>query len=697
MLKKSLKLTALLVVSIFFLAASEKTPFQKPAKSNGKELWVSDFEEGQLPNLLGGGSGAWALNEDDGDQEIIPEIVEMAGPRGSTRCLKLTYDVESLLPAQNGFWTKLMDLNASSYDHLEFEVKGDPAKGFNDFVEVQIKKYQDAERVDKIEGSALVPVTDEWETVSIPINQMTGLFDFSNPDVWKNPALSRKNLDEFVIIFQDRRLKKKTGVIYFDNLRFVRTGKPGPSPLSLPPRKVAKTPVRLAGIEYAKFLIKRLNGFPDQVVVKKSFPQEERAFLTEIARDTWRFFDQVVDREHALPLDTIQLGEKKAVDRGLWIGDYTNVTNIGLYLMAVVSAQDLGFISRAEAVARLKKTLDTLNVMEKHSSGFLYNYYDTTTLERTTYFVSLVDCGWLASGLYVVKGAFPEIFGDRIQKMLEEGNFTFFYDPVERQMFHGYYDHLQVYSDYHYGPLYSEPRAISYLAIARGEVPREHWFLGLVRTFPENYAWQTQVPIDRVERTTLGFTYVGGHFEWRGLKFVPSWGGSAFEALMPALVLDEKRIASKGLGLNNSRHVQGQARYALEELQYPVWGMSPSSVPEGGYSEFGAAPFGSKGYPPGVVTPHASVLGLEYAPEKVVGNLRKLIERYDIYGEYGFYDSVNVKTGKVARKYLALDQAMILIAINNYLNDGAIRRRFHADPAIQAAEDILRAEDFGIQ
>jgi len=165
---------------------------------------------------------------------------------------------------------------------------------------------------------------------------------------------------------------------------------------------------------------------------------------------------------------------------------------------------------------------------------------------------------------------------------------------------------------------------------------------------------------------------------------------------MPTLVLDEKNIAPKGLGLNDARHAEGQMRYGLEELGYPVWGMSPSSKPEGGYSEYGAKPFGSKGYKAGVVTPHASVLALEWFPREAAANLRKLIELYDIYGEYGFYDAVTVETGLVAKKYLALDQAMIFVAINNYLNDGAIRKRFHAEPAMKEIEEILSAEDFGI-
>jgi len=232
------------------------------------------------------------------------------------------------------------------------------------------------------------------------------------------------------------------------------------------------------------------------------------------------------------------------------------------------------------------------------------------------------------------------------------------------------------------------------MAIARGDVPEEHWFAGPVRTFPADYGWQSQSPRRRVEKTVLGHRFRGGFYEWKGLPYVPSWGGSAFEALMPTLVLSEGELAPRGLGENNRVHVRGQIRYALEELEMPVWGMSPCSVPGGTYSEYGAKPFGIKGYKAGVVTPHASVLALEYAPAEAVKNLRRLAELYDIYGEYGFYDSVEVATGRVARKYYALDQGMVLIAINNYLNDGAIRKRFHSDPEMKSAEKLLTAESF---
>lgn len=677
-------------------AAQQKA--QPPA-----EVVLADFE-GETPqtNHLGGSSGSWNLDQTDINNSYCDEdYVPMPGKDGKPgKVLSLNYNVDSELPSQNGFWTKLQNFDAAGYDHLELDVKGDEKAGFTERFKIELKKCktspctQDKKVDEVIKGSSEIRVTGQWQTASIPLNKMTGIIDFADPQAWKNPAIARKDLDEFVIVFQYRHVTKKKGQIYLDNIKFVRTGNPGPTAVDFPPRSIEKTPVRLQGIAFQKFLITRLGGFPKKTVVKKQFPEDSKEFLKEIAKDTWRFFDEIVDQEHGLPLDTIQLAKPEPVAEGLWIGDYTNVTNIGVYLMCLVSAYDFGFISKQEAVRRLRLTMTTLEKLEHHKSGFPYNYYDTSTLERTSYFVSLVDSGWLVAGLYVAKNAFPEDLAGQAERLIKRGNFSFFYDPVERQMFHGYYEHLEVYSDYHYGVFYSEPRATSYLAIARGDVPEGHWFQGPLRTFPENYPWQGQTPKNRVTRETLGHHYDGGYYEWKDLKYVPSWGGSAFEALMPTLVLKEKELAPEGLGLNDHHHVLGQIRYALEELKMPVWGMSPSSVPEGGYSEFGARPFGSKGYKAGVVTPHASMLALEFAPAEATANLRRLIELYDIYGEYGFYDAVTPATGLVAYKYLLLDQGMIFVALNNYLNDGAIRKRFHSDPEMQKGEKLLSSERF---
>ena len=188
---------------------------------------------------------------------------------------------------------------------------------------------------------------------------------------------------------------------------------------------------------------------------------------------------------------------------------------------------------------------------------------------------------------------------------------------------------------------------------------------------------------------------MNGYYEWHGLKYVPSWGGSAFEALMSTLVLDEEKYAPNSLGINNLMHAMIHRRYALEELGYPVWGMSSSSTIErNGYTEYGVKILGSKGYKDGVVTPHASALALTITPKEALANLRRLVELYDIYGEFGLYDAVDPITGEVAFKYLVLDQAMILLAVANYLQDRHIQRVFASDPIAAKALPLIGEESF---
>src|SRR5439155_16198828 len=125
----------------------------------------------------------------------------------------------------------------------------------------------------------------------------------------------------------------------------------------------------------------------------------------------------------------------------------------------------------------------------------------------------------------------------------------------------------------------------------------------------------------------------------------PSWGGSMFEALMPALVLDEARWAPGSLGANAAAHVDVQRRFAVEELGYPVWGMSPSMTPARDvYGEYGVRVLGVLGYGPGAVTPHAAALALGVAPE-AAGDLREIARRYDLYGDLGFSEAVVPRCG----------------------------------------------------
>ena len=452
----------------------------------------------------------------------------------------------------------------------------------------------------------------------------------------------------------------------------------------------------VGGPEAARRLIHaRLAGWPDRFRVDAAeLPRDDREFLWRVARDTWRGLSALRDRENGLPVDHVRFAPGSVDPAQAEIGDYTSVSTVGLYAVAIVAARELGFIDDTETVARLRQTLGTLRELETWGSMF-FNYYDTTTLERTSEFLSFIDSAWLTAGAMVVRSTFPDLTQE-VTERIQGRNHRFFYDESRGLMSHGYYVDQGRRSRNHYGVFYTEARLGSLVAIGKGDVPELHWYK-MTRTPPAGGQAPLRVA-PKPKRLSNGYEVFAGLCGWRDQLYVPSWGGSLFEALMPSLLLDEQALAPRSLGRNGRIHVHVQRRYALEELGYPVWGMSPSMAPgaprASAYREYGVPVLGVLGYPALVVTPHAVALALPFEPEAATANLRRLAELYPVYGAYGFYDAVDPRSGEVVPAYLTLDQSMLFIALTNHLKDGVIQRRFAADPIAARALPLLPVEDF---
>lgn len=439
-------------------------------------------------------------------------------------------------------------------------------------------------------------------------------------------------------------------------------------------------------------LRQRLVGWPSHLLATESLPRDGDATARRIAADTWRGLDALSDREHGLPLDRVGFGGKTVAVADAAIGDYTSSTDIGLHLVDIVAALDLELITVDDARERITRTLTTLERLET-DDGLFFNYYDTTSLERTSQFVSSVDSGWLTAGLMIVRMAFPEL-AERCTALIDGMSYKRFYDEAFNLLSHGYFIEPRAPSRYHYGVLYTEARLAALIAIGKGDAPESMWF-EMVRTFPEDCRWQTMSPVGVQEKTVLGHTFTAGYYDWLGTRYVPSWGGSMFEALMPTIVLDEVALAPDSLGANDRAHAIIQHRYALRELHQPVWGLSPSATPDTErYGEYGVKLLGALGYQAGPITPHASALAVGVQPGAALANLYRLAETYDVYGELGFYDAVDPTTGAVAYRYLALDQSMIFLSLANHLTDRAVQKRFAADPIIARVAPLLAAENF---
>jgi cyclic beta-1,2-glucan synthetase len=145
--------------------------------------------------------------------------------------------------------------------------------------------------------------------------------------------------------------------------------------------------------------------------VSRSRPAAETALLTGsdrralrlIGRSTWRYFETfVTPDDNDLPPDNFQETPRPALARR------TSPTNIGLYLLATTAAHDLGWIGRAEATARLERTLATVQRMPQFR-GHLFNWHATDDLRvLEPAYVSTVDSGNLAGHLIAVAQACAE-------------------------------------------------------------------------------------------------------------------------------------------------------------------------------------------------------------------------------------------------------------------------------------------------
>ena len=125
---------------------------------------------------------------------------------------------------------------------------------------------------------------------------------------------------------------------------------------------------------------------------------EERAFLRQLARRTWLYFETFVGPEdNWLPPDNFQ------EEPHAGIAHRTSPTNVGMMFLSSLTAWDLGYVSSSDLAARIRNGLDTLDRLERYRGHFL-NWYDTQLLDPLEpRYVSTVDSGNLAVCLLALK------------------------------------------------------------------------------------------------------------------------------------------------------------------------------------------------------------------------------------------------------------------------------------------------------
>ncbi|MBO9135556.1 protein ndvB [Rhizobium sp. B230/85] len=261
---------------------------------------------------------------------------------------------------------------------------------------------------------------------------------------------------------------------------------------------------------------------------------------------------------------------------------------------------------------------------------------------------------------------------DRTRDIAFSMDFAFLFRPERRLLSIGYRVESGELDAACYDLLASEARLTSLFAIAKGDLPTEHWY--------------------RLGRQVVP---VGS----RGA--LVSWSGSMFEYLMPPLVMQERQGGI--LNQTNNLIVIEQMNYG-RRLGVP-WGISEAAFNARDhqmnyqYTNFGVPSLGLKRGlgQNAVIAPYASLLAAMYDPEAALENLNRL-RKVGALGMYGFHDAVDftptrVPDGKkfaIVYNYYAHHHGMSIAAVANVAFNGRLRELFHADPVIEAAELLLQ-------
>src|SRR5208283_4042366 len=150
--------------------------------------------------------------------------------------------------------------------------------------------------------------------------------------------------------------------------------------------------------------IARWASLPPPIAGTNPVSTADAQALRMSARRTWRFFEKFVTAEdNMLPPDNFQ------EDPTPVLAHRTSPTNLGLYLLSVITAHDFGWIGTHETIGRLDATLLSMNRLELFR-GHFYNWYETRDLRPLEpKYVSSVDSGNLAGHLIAVANACREM------------------------------------------------------------------------------------------------------------------------------------------------------------------------------------------------------------------------------------------------------------------------------------------------
>ena len=261
---------------------------------------------------------------------------------------------------------------------------------------------------------------------------------------------------------------------------------------------------------------------------------------------------------------------------------------------------------------------------------------------------------------------------ERIQVLIDNMHFKSLFD-AHRNLFSIGFNVDEGHANKSYYDLFaSEARQTSLIAIAKGEVSKQHWF-------------------------KLGRKLV----KVEGNTGLASWTGTMFEYLMPRLLI--KSYPNTLIQKTYDFVIKTQIKYGLSK-NIP-WGIS-----ESGYHSFDIAlnyqyrAFGVPhlGLKRGllndiVIAPYATIMAIDINPSECNSNIQRL-KQIGAEGQFGFYEAIDFTDARldegqkcaIVKSYMVHHQGMSMLALVNFFKDNVMQTRFHKNPQIKAVDALIQ-------
>ncbi len=575
------------------------------------------------------------------------------------------------------------------------------------------------------------PTPSKWVQLEIPFNSFAGIIKDTQPDTFDSQKLQR------ITIFQGLD-DNKPHSLYIDEITISdapsSTVNAPPAPSGVTSKgydrhiDVSWSPMNNSDLQFYK-IYRSLDGKTfaplatqrgDRTRFEDFLGEVGETAIYKISAVNSSYKESSLSEEtsastHAMTDDELLTMVQEACFRYYWEAAHPNagmaieilpgdknlvaLGSSGFGIMAMVVGVERGFITREQGVERMQKITRFLSTADRFH-GVWPHFLDGRTGKVIPYFGEydnggdLVETAFLMQGLLVARQYFNR---DSPQETELRSTITDFWNTVEWDWYRKGPDPNFLYwhwspdaGFYIHHPLvgWNETMIIYLLAIASPThaVPASLYHAG--------WASQSETAIRYRQgwsRTTQGDHYTNGNtYYGHKLDVGAGNGGELFFTHYSFLAFDPRgkrdkytnyfqnnrniALISHDYSIENPRHFKGYGDNA--------WGRSA------GVNSAGGRPLPRDDN--GTITCTAALASFPYTPEESMKALKHFYRDRGgkLWGNYGFRDGYNESENWFEDVNMALNQAPIVVMIENY-RSGLIWKTFMSNPEIQPALDAI--------